>query len=476
MPHNKDGEQKSLKQFGLFSLVLITAFSTLYAEDFADFKRVQNAAFGAYKNKNDKRFESYLKTEWQAYQSFTTPALYKKAKPKQIPRAEKESVAPLGPNIHLILLHKKELHATPMILQANATHVNYFGTMLSFTLDRKIKEAHFYPQNREGILNSFSIFAASDYEGLVQEIKDVSKKMQLNGWGVYLLVTKIAAKSFYETDEQRLFSWFLLNKLGYDTRIGIQNAHTVLLSATTESVYAAPRYTIHNKFYYNLAPHSGKGALYTYEKSYPNAVKSLDFSLATLPVLANDEGYKKRNFSFLQKHYTIAYHYNKNLIAFMKTYPQVAYKVFFDAPLEAKTYSDILASVRPYLEGKKMNFGINFLLRFVQTAFKYERDREQFAKEKVMFAQETLVYDKSDCEDRATLYARLVKDFFGIRVIGVKYANHMATALYIPLHGASVKYNAKRYVIADPTYINANVGESMPRYRSIIPEKFISLN
>ena len=160
----------------------------------------------------------------------------------------------------------------------------------------------------------------------------------------------------------------------------------------------------------------------------------------------------------------------------MNTYPQVSYEVYFNTPLDTQTLRDIETSVKPYLDGKKMSFGINFLLRFVQSAFGYDRDQEQFGKEKVMFAQETLYYDKSDCEDRATLYARLVKRLFGLSVVGVKYANHMATALYIPLKGASVKVHSRRYVIADPTYINANVGEAMPKYRSVIPESFIYLN
>ena len=159
----------------------------------------------------------------------------------------------------------------------------------------------------------------------------------------------------------------------------------------------------------------------------------------------------------------------------MKTYPQVSYEVYFNAPLQEQTYRDIALDVKPYLDGKKMNFGINFILRFVQTAFGYERDQEQFGKEKVMFAQEPLYYDKSDCEDRATLYAVLIKKLFGISVVGVKYSNHIATALYIPLQGDSVKVKGRRYVVADPTYINANVGESMPKYRSIIPENFIYL-
>jgi hypothetical protein len=449
----------------------------VHAGDFEDFKRVQNAAFSEYKDKKDKAFESYLKSQWSEYQAFAATPLYKKEKPKTIQVAEKKSVAALGPNIHLLLkTTKKTVPKTPEHPETKyATKINYFGSVLAFNVDAKIKQARFYPQNREGIINSFSVFASSDYEDLLYEIKKLSKELHLNDWAVFMLVRKIAAETFRDYDERKLFSWFLLNKLGYDTRLGVKSEHVVLLSHTKQQVYATPRYRVDKKAYYNLVNDGEKGALYTYAKSYPNAVKALDFSLHSLPVLAQKRESKTRKFTFLQHNYSLRYHYNKNLIDFMKSYPQVSYEVYFDAPLEMQTYRDIALSIKPFLDGKKMNYGINFLLRFVQTAFGYERDKEQFGKEKVMFAQETLFYDKSDCEDRATLYAGLVKRLFGISVVGVKYANHMATALYIPLNGASVKVHGRRYVIADPTYINANVGESMPKYKSIIPEKFIYL-
>jgi len=477
---NKDGEQKLFNQFGLFSLLLVTAFSYVQAGDFEDFKRVQNAAFSEYKDKQDTAFESYLKSQWSEYHSFISPALYKEAKPKVMPPAQKTEVLPRGPNIHLKILKvpKKEQPA-PIIQTKQGTLIEYFGSALRLSVDTKIKRAHFYPQNRDGIINSFSIFASSDYSTLLYEIKDISAKMKLNDWGLYLLVQKIANKTFYDLDESKLFSWFLLNKLGYDTRIGLRDEHLVLLSRTKQLVYGSVKYTIDNKAYYILSSAlSNKeqlGAVYTYAHSYPNAVKAVDFTLKSLPNFAQKDESKIRKFSFMQKEYAVSYQYNRNIIDFMKTYPQVSYEVYFNAPLQEKTYRDIELCIKPYLDGKKMNFGINFILRFVQTAFKYERDNEQFGKEKVMFAQETLFYNRSDCEDRATLYAALIKRLFGISVVGVKYANHMATALYIPLKGDSVKVKGRRYVVADPTYMDANVGESMPKYRSIIPESFIYL-
>jgi len=474
---NKDGEQESFSLYGHFSLViLLAAFSYAQAGDFEDFQEVQNAAFSEFKDKKDTQFDEYLKAQWSEYQTFISPKLFSKPKPKVISPAPHQNIAPLGPNIHLILYKPPKEPKVKIVQNTKGLAVEYFGETLYFSIDNKLKKAHFYPQNRDGIINSFGVFASSDNEVLLQEIREVCKSMALNDWGLYLLVEKISGKIFYDFDDRKLFAWFLLNKLGYDTKVALSDAHIVLLSLTKQSVYATPAYTIASKKYYLLSKEFTPKAIYTYEHTYPNAYKGLDFSLSKLPRLAQKREKKHRSFTLDAKQYEVNYTYNKNLIDFMNTYPQVSYAVYFNTPLELQTLHEIEESVKPYLDGKKMNYGINFLLRFVQTAFGYERDQEQFKKEKVMFAQETLYYDKSDCEDRATLYARLVKKLFGISVVGVKYNNHMATALYIPIKGASVKVHSRRYVIADPTYMNANVGEAMPKYSSAIPESFIYLH
>ena len=160
----------------------------------------------------------------------------------------------------------------------------------------------------------------------------------------------------------------------------------------------------------------------------------------------------------------------------MATYPQADYETYFNAPMSEESYADIAEAMKGYIDSKRATVALNFVLNFVQKAFIYERDQQQFSREKVMFAQETLFYDKSDCEDRAILFSYLVKKLFGVTVIGVKYKDHMATALYIPVRGDSVKAGRREFVIADPTYINANIGQSMPRYKNIIPEKFIVLH
>jgi len=114
---------------------------------------------------------------------------------------------------------------------------------------------------------------------------------------------------------------------------------------------------------------------------------------------------------------------------------------------------------------------VNFLLRFVQTALKYETDEQQFGEENYLFPEETLFYPYSDCEDRAVLFAWLVRSLLKLQVIGLDYPGHVATAVHFnqPVAGDAVEYQGKRFVVADPTYINANAGMTMPDFKRYKP-------
>ncbi|SFV51784.1 hypothetical protein MNB_SM-7-622 [hydrothermal vent metagenome] len=299
--------------------------------------------------------------------------------------------------------------------------------------------------------------------------------MQLNDWGLFLLVDKIGHKLYRYEDEAQLFNWFVFNKLGYATKVGIANGRVVTMYYSKRVIYSTPNFRFGKRRYYVLSHYNrgGLGTVYSYKQNYPHATKAFDLSLKRLPLLEPDYKTKELHFTHLGKRYKITYKYNKNLIDFFATYPQADYATFFNAPVDQMTYTSIAESLRNYINGKRAAEAMNFVLNFVQNAFVYETDQQQFGREKVMFAEETLFYKASDCEDRAILYSFLTKELFGVAVLGIKYPNHMATALHIPLDGDKVRIKGREFVVADPTYINANIGEAMPQFKGKMPEDFI---
>jgi hypothetical protein len=111
------------------------------------------------------------------------------------------------------------------------------------------------------------------------------------------------------------------------------------------------------------------------------------------------------------------------------------------------------------------------LLRFSQTAFGYKVDKELFGREKPMFPDEVLYYDYSNCKDRAILFAYLVRRLTGLEVVGLDYPGHISTAVRFRgnVPGDAVQVRRERFVICDPTYINANAGMCMPQFQGVQP-------
>ena len=482
---NKDGEQKWFKLFGHFSLIFLFLSSIAAAESFQDFKRTQAKSFATYKDKRDAAFNNYLKEQFQEYSAHIGVPLYETPKPKSITPAILKKIKSVGPAINIKLkpmlslddneTKKSEIPVVALIKED--VNFNFFGTSLGFSVDDSVKRAKFYPHNQEGIANFFNAAATSEYENIVLSISNIQNSMRLNDWGVYLLVMKFSQELLSNPNDANLMSWFIFNKLGYDVKVGLAAREVTLMHYSKKTIYSTPSYSFSGKKFY-LFSHYDRGSvgrLYSYEQSYPGATKAFDLSLKELPKF--NSSIKNKSLSFKQdgEVFTTTYHYNQNLIDFMATYPQADYETFFNAPIDEISYRTIARDIKKHIDGKKASVAVNFVLNFVQNAFVYERDNQQFSREKVMFAQETLYFDKSDCEDRAILFSYLVKELFGYSVVGVKYRDHMATALYIPLEGDSVKVGRKKYVIADPTYINSNIGQSMPKYRSVRPESFIAL-
>jgi hypothetical protein len=479
---NKVGEQKLLKLFGHFSINILLLSTILSAQSFSEFKRYNEKSFLKYKDKKDIAFSKLLKHQFDAYQHEQNILSYKKKKPSVIKKANSRRVQLAGPTISVKLpevkipvIKNKELEKK--VFEEKDINLNFFGTQVELNIDSVIKTANYYPKNQHGINNFFDILASSDYKYFIQDIQKIANQLNLNAWGTYLLVKDISESVLSNDDNSKLLIWFILNKMGYKVKVGLSATHIILMHYSKKNIYSKPFYKFSDGMYYVLSSNNydEQARVFSYRYNYPDATKDLNLSLKSLPKFENDLRKKSLKFSINSEKYIVNYQYNQNLINFMLTYPQADYETFFNAPIDNITYAGLASSFKKIIDYQQASTAINFILNFVQNAFVYEVDRKQFGYEKIMFAQETLYYDKSDSEDRAILFSSLVTKLFGYSVVGVQYKDHMATAIYIPLKGDSVHIKSKRYVIADPTYVNASVGQSMPKYRSIKPDKFIKI-
>lgn len=121
------------------------------------------------------------------------------------------------------------------------------------------------------------------------------------------------------------------------------------------------------------------------------------------------------------------------------------------------------------VQGRNEADAANILINFVQTAFQYQTDGQQFGYEKPFFVEELFYYPYSDCEDRAMLFSYLVRKLLGLDVVLLDYPEHIATAVRFNgnVSGDYLMVNGQKYIVCDPTYIGASIGMTMPRYKTV---------
>ena len=326
------------------------------------------------------------------------------------------------------------------------------------------------------ISDYWSRVSRSDYEPILAELLETKNRLSLNDWAYTQLVQKVATRIVNtKQNEQVLLSWFLLLKSGYNARIAYRDSDVYLLLPAKQPLYGVDYFTLDKDRYYAVTFNNKKQKLqqvFTYKANYPKADQLMDYTRHSAIKLADKSVVRRLQFSYQEKEYTIPIDINANKIAFYADYPEMGVPIYLNSATDEKISRQLLQKLRPLVKGRDELDAVNLLLRFVQTAFEYQTDDQQFGSENPLFLMETLYYPASDCEDRSILFTWLVRNLLGLEVIGLDFPGHIATAVRFSqeVDGDAVNYRNGRYVVTDPTYINASAGMTMPQFKGVKPK------
>ncbi len=264
-------------------------------------------------------------------------------------------------------------------------------------------------------------------------------------------------------------------KSGFDVKVGHLDDTIVLLSPTNRIIYDVPYFEIVGQRYYaNIFDKNADKIvkLKTHGGKYQEANESISVELPVLPNLGGVFVKKEYPFSYQSVSYVPNLVYNSAEVEFLETRPQTELDVYFAASLSDGTKKSLYEAFNLLVSGKSRGEALDLILRFVQTAFAYETDGEQFGYEKPLFPDQTLHFPYCDCEDRSVLFARMTDELLGLKAVGLRYPGHVAVAvrLDIPLEGDHIEVGGEDYLICDPTYINAGIGMCMPQFKGVTPE------
>ena len=304
------------------------------------------------------------------------------------------------------------------------------------------------------------------------------ERLNLNDYTFVQMVGTICQDYHKQKDKTKigqnkavLMQMYVLTQCGYDAKIARKNSNLVLLLAIKETVYKKNYLTIGNKRYYVINDTEENGSYYTFSYDFSPMSQSCSVQISERIQLNNiNKGSKEKTFTSLKyPDLAINASVDINLMNLYNDYPMMDWELYAKTPMSLSLEKKILPPLQQMTNGKSKEEATRIILNFVQTAFEYKTDEEQFGYERPFFVDELFYYDYSDCEDRAILFSYLVRKILNLDVVLLYYPNHLATAVKLPSYnkGDYVNLNGQIYTVCDPTYINAGIGEAMPQFKNI---------
>lgn len=346
---------------------------------------------------------------------------------------------------------------------------SFFGTnaMVRFDVSKKYI---LHGVESDNIANALQDMTSKDYDNLIIDCLSLRNNLKLCDWAYLQMLKSISDKVSGEgTNEATLLMAYLYLQSGYKMRLATDGTKLYMLYASEHQIYDAVMYKVNGDLYYGVDKLPMK--LRICEASFP---KEQSMSLYITSCQAFDKFYSESR-DIVSKSYPnikISVNVNKNLIDFYNTYPasmvdnnfMTKWNMYAQTPLDDDIRMQVYPQLESVIKGMNKPMAVGRLLNLLQTGLKYEYDNKVWGRDRAFFAEETLYYPYCDCEDRAILLSRLVKDLLGLDTILVYYPGHLAMAIAFneDVNGDYILYQGKRFVICDPTYIGAPIGRTMP--------------
>jgi hypothetical protein len=300
------------------------------------------------------------------------------------------------------------------------------------------------------------------YEQMIRALMEYKEKYRPDDWLFYQLIRKTAQHISPKADNYfryTLYKWFLLTKTGYDAMLAISGNRILFYVRCDENIYNIPTRTANGKQYVCLNYHDYKAIDFLKERfavvelPVPEAQHTFSYKITHLPDFKLSD-YRERDlrFSYNENDYNFKVKLNPQIQTLFTNYPVVDYELFMNIPLSNETYRSLIPLLKKNLKGMNIKSGVDYLMKFTRYAFLFQPDSENFGAEKRLSPEQTLLYDKSDCEDRVALFFYLVKEIYNLPMIVLNFPKHVTIAVQFdkPV-GRPIIYKGQKYSVCEPT-------------------------
>lgn len=472
-----------------YLLGLLLCSSSMMAQDvntdFQAFRKDMLGNYSSFRKSVLDDYANYLNGIWEEFQVFRGVKKSEVPKPVNIPKVEgapskttpQSLPRPEGTPVVKPIEDKPFNRPThPLPPSVPTMTLDFYGMRLNVASANPFQLTSLEHQDIAKVWETYQKDSAikNAILSLTQQVKDY----RLNDWFAYELVSTYVAQvlSGASASAKVLLAHYMLVNMGYDVRLASTNTRLLLLIPFKQQVYERSYLLLDGKKYYVFGEDAQKvqktSSLYTCE--LPREVdkgRSLNLILDKqgLGITSNKQHHYQLTDGRIQIQGTV----NTGTMEALRHYPQMDVVYYAMSVVNPAFRQELLAQIKPQIAGLSQREAANKLLHFVQYAFDYATDQEQFGYEKPYFLEENFYYPKNDCEDRAVLYATFVHELLGIDVHLVQYPGHECTAIHFTdntVVGDGYEYQGRTYLICDPTYIGASIGCCMPNFRRVKPK------
>ena len=245
--------------FSLSTLCLfLLAMPASSVSEFDQWKQQQQQSFQEYKDERDREFTAFLKEHWREMELLKGVVRDEKPKPVSMPVAKPLPPEPAPEDIPA----RKPVEEKPLIIlqpdpdvepdlpvpirpapvpeqvrKGLKVRVDYFGALVTFYYDPALKKSLPYKLNESALSKFWSGLSKADYESLLEQMDKQAKALQLNDWGYAVLTNKLSERIYTgDKNRQALFTWFVLTKSGFRSRVAYDDRRVYLLIPSKQRI------------------------------------------------------------------------------------------------------------------------------------------------------------------------------------------------------------------------------------------------
>lgn len=423
----------------------------------------------------DKAFAESLLKPWKTYKIIAPVAKLSTAKPENIAAFENNSVINNKLAVRVLKdekLNRESANFLPFIPFPETTpaetdiemevFIDFYGKTIKLQIDNRLIPTATYQVTSANLPMYWNTLTGANYFGLINQLMATKQNLNLNDWAYFLLVSATTEKISTNKNLANVLTWFIMLKSNYQVQLGFTAGNALVLLATNEVVYEKAAINLNGTLFFTSEPFTGE--ISTYENNEANSLQLINFALNSLPNLGNALQKRTLNFEYAGKKYAFDAQFNLNIVQFLADYPQVSFSKYANMPFSSELKQSLLENLMPIIKDKSTTEAATILMRFVQTAFRYKTDSQQFGHEKTLSPEELFHFPFSDSDDRSVLFAGLVQQLLGLNVAEVRFEAHTALGVALNTNDAPVnfEFNNKKYTLFDPSFPNAPAGVTLP--------------